>query len=96
MTLSVKSLALTSGLLWGGGVFTCGLINLAAPKYGHGFLKLLKSIYPGFHYSRTLQDVFVGTGYGIVDGAAAGALFAALYNSFAEPRTGRAALPQGK
>jgi hypothetical protein len=80
MKLSVKALAITSGVVWGGSMLTLGLINRAAPRYGKQFLKLMSSVYPGFHDSRTLPDVLVGTGYGLVDGAVAGALIATLYN----------------
>ena len=84
MKLSVKALAITSGLVWGGCILTCGLINLAAPAYAGRFLKLMSSVYPGFHNSRTLHDVLVGTGYGLVDGATGGALVAALYNQLTD------------
>jgi hypothetical protein len=83
MSLSVKSLAVASGALWGGCMLTCGLVSLAAPQYARGFLGLMSSVYPGFRNSRTVPDVLVGTGYGLVDGAAAGLLFGALYNHFA-------------
>jgi hypothetical protein len=43
----------------------------------------MSSVYPGFRYSRTLADVLVGAGYGFLDGAMAGALYAALYNQCA-------------
>jgi hypothetical protein len=82
MTLSVRSLAIVSALLWGGGVLFVGLINLAAPSYGAVFLQCMSGVYPGFHNSRTLLDVLVGTGYGLVDGAVGGALFGWLYNFF--------------
>ena len=59
-----------------------GLINLAGRVYGIGFLHSLSSVYPGFHASRTVLDVLVRTGYGIVDGAVGGFLFALLYNFF--------------
>ena len=52
MTLSVKSLAIVSALLWGGGVLFVGLVNLAAPSYGTAFLQCVSSVYPGFHNSR--------------------------------------------
>ncbi len=84
MKLSVKSLAITSGLIWGGCMLTCGLINLSDPAYARRFLKLMSSVYPGFDHSRTLADVLVGTGYGLVDGAIAGALVAGLYNRLME------------
>jgi hypothetical protein len=82
MKLSVKSLAIVSALLWGGGVLFVGLVNLAAPSYGAAFLQCVSSVYPGFHNSRTLVDVLVGTGYALFDGAVGGALFGWLYNSF--------------
>ena len=72
MKLSVKSLAIVSALLWGGGVLFVGLVNLAAPSYGAAFLQCVSSVYPGFHNSRTFVDVLVGTGYALFDGAAGG------------------------
>jgi hypothetical protein len=84
MKLSLKALAITSGLVWSGGILACGLINLAAPRYGKGFLKVMSSVYPGFHNARTAPDVLVGAGYGFVDGAVSGALVAALYNWLAD------------
>ena len=82
MKLSVKSLAIVSALLWGGGVLFVGLVNLAAPSYGAAFLQCVSSVYPGFHNSRTLVDVLVGTGYALFDGAVGGATFGWLYNYF--------------
>jgi len=82
MTLSVRSLAVVSALLWGGVVMFVGLVNLAAPSYGTAFLQCVSSVYPGFHDSRTFLDVLVGTGYALFDGAVGGALFGWLYNSF--------------
>jgi hypothetical protein len=67
-------------------VLAAGLINLAAPSYGREFLKALRSVYPGFRYSRTASDVLVGTGYALLDGAAAGALYAVAYNQFRETK----------
>ena len=80
MRLSIKGLAVAAGLLWGGAVLFLGLINLACESYGVEFLKLVSSIYPGFHASRTLGDVLVGTAYAAVDGAVGGVLLAWLYN----------------
>ncbi len=88
MKLSVKALAITSGLVWGGAMLTCGLLNLAARPYGKRFLELMSSVYPGFHNRRNFADVLVGAGYGFVDGAVAGALTAAMYNQFAGQRAG--------
>ena len=88
MKLSVKALAITSGLVWGGAMLTCGLVNLAARPYGRKFLELMSSVYPGFHNSGTLGDVLVGAGYGFVDGAICGSAVAAIYNRFAHQGTG--------
>ena len=82
MKLSVKSLAIVSALLWGGGVLFVGVVNLAAPSYGTAFLECVSSGYPGFHNTRHFLDVLVGTGYALVDGAVGGALFGWLYNAF--------------
>jgi len=83
MQLSVKALTIVVAILWGGGMLFTGLVNLAVPSYGVECLKLMSSVYPGFHASGTLVDVLVGTGYGLVDGAIAGFLFGWLYNFFA-------------
>ncbi len=80
MRLSIKGMALATGLLWGGCMLLMGLINLVAPAYGSTFLQAMSSVYPGFHFSRSLGDVLVGGGYGLVDGAVAGLVFAWLYN----------------
>ncbi len=83
MSLSTKSLALTSSLVWGGALFTVGMINLAAPRYGAEFLRLMSSVYPGYRNSRRLPDVLTATGYALVDGAIGGLMFAWLYNRIA-------------
>jgi hypothetical protein len=83
MRFSLKALAVVAALLWGGGVLFVGLVNLAAPSYGTIFLQCISSVYPGFHNSRTVIDVLVGTAYALVDGAVAGLLFGWLYNLFA-------------
>lgn len=84
MRLSLKALMFTLGILWGGALLFVGLINLAVPSYGAECLKLMSSVYPGFHASRTVTDVLVGTGYGLVDGALGGLLFGWVYNVFVE------------
>jgi hypothetical protein len=86
--LSLKALAIVTALLWGGAILFVGLVNLAAPSYGTEFLNVTSSFYPGFHNTRSLADVMVGTGYGLVDGGLGGLLFAWLYNVFIpEPKT---------
>ena len=83
MKLSIRALMITAALLWGGGLLLVGLLNLASESYGLAFLQMMSSVYPGFHVSRTLGDVLVGTVYAAVDGALCGLLFGWLYNAFA-------------
>jgi len=82
MRLSVKGLALTAAVLWGGCLLVLGLVNLAVPTYGASFLQGVGSVYPGFYHSHTFADVLVGTVYGLIDGAFGGMSIAWIYNKF--------------
>jgi hypothetical protein len=82
MRLSVKGIALSFGILWGGMIFIVGLLNLGW-NYADGFLMLISGIYPGYHYGGGFGSVIVATLYGLLDGAVGGAIFAWLYNCFA-------------
>ncbi len=84
MKLSVKGLALASGILWGLAMLSMGLANLIWSSYGQQFLQLMASVYPGYHATRSVEEVIVGTLYGFVDGLFGGAVFAWLYNQFAK------------
>ena len=83
MKISVKAMAATTAVLWGGGVLCVGLIHLARPSYGEKFLSLMGEVYPGFHGGRDAADVMVGTGYALLDGGVSGLVFASLYNAIA-------------
>ena len=83
MKLSVKGLAMASGILWGVAMLVMGLANLIWGGYGQQFLQLMASVYPGYHATRSIAEVIVGTLYGAVDGFIDGAVFAWLYNQFA-------------
>ena len=83
MKLSLKAITISGALLWGGAIFVVGLINLSDPAYGLNFLQLTSSVYPWFHASHTIGSVLIGTIDGLVDGALAALIFAALYNGFA-------------
>ena len=84
MRLSLKAVVLAAALLWGVyGMFLTGVLNLLLPPYGEHFLLTMSSVYPGYHMSRTLPDLLIGTGYGLADGAGAGLIFGWLYNLFA-------------
>ena len=84
MRLSMKAMAVTTGVLWGGAVLLVGLVHLTRPAYGRSFLNWVGSVYPGFHGARDLPDVLVGSGYAVVDGAVGGLMFAWLYDRVAD------------
>lgn len=81
MKLSIKGLALTAGIFWGGSILLVGVGNLIWPSYGVAFLDLARAIYPGYGSTAGFGGVIVGTLYGVVDGAVGGAIFAWLYNA---------------
>ncbi|MGH9498280.1 MAG: bacteriophage holin [Terriglobales bacterium] len=85
MKFSTKGLALASGILWGLAMLVMGLANLIWGSYGQQFLQTMSSVYPGYHATRSVAEVIVGTLYGAVDGFFGGAVFAWLYNQFAKP-----------
>jgi len=85
MKFSVKGLALASGFLWGLAMLGMGLANLIWSGYGQQFLQTVASVYPGYHATRSIAEVIVGTLYGAVDGLIGGAVLAWLYNQFAKP-----------
>lgn len=87
MKLSLKAVTIAGALLWGSAILLVGLINLVRPGYGLNFLQLTSSVYPWFHASHTFGSVIVGTIDGLVDGAVAALIFAALYNAFASHQT---------
>jgi len=84
MRLSMKGVAVASGLLWGSGILLVGVINLARPTYGITFLTMMTSVYPWFHQSHTVASVVIGAVDGLIDGAIAGCLFGWLYNTMAD------------
>lgn len=97
MRLSLRSLAITAAILWGGAVFITGAANAMWPTYGVAFLQLAESIYPGYHATGTFGSVIVGTLYSITDGAVAGLLFGWIYNRFVEDGgTDQDAVPEGE
>ena len=88
MKLNTRAAALTFGLIWGGSVMAVAVTNIFRPQYGKRFLRMIASIYPGFHAEGTAKDALVGTAYAVADGAVGGVIVAALYNRLAaeEPR----------
>ena len=84
MQLSIKAMALTVSILWGGSILFIGLMSLYLPGYANEFLKIVSSLYPGFEHSGSLGDLLVGTVFGLIDGGISGVLIAWLYNFFAK------------
>ncbi len=85
MKLDIKALAITLGLVWGIlAMCLTGIANLIWPGYGAAFLEAMASLYPGYTPGAGFGQVVVGTLYGLVDGAVAGAVLAWLYNRFAK------------
>jgi len=80
MKLSVKGLALTTAIVWGGCILLTGTLNQIWAGYGVAFLDMARSIYPGYQAMSGFTGVIVGTLYGVVDGLIGGAVFAWLYN----------------
>lgn len=83
MKVNVRARAVTMGVFWGGSVLAMEALNLVAPQYGSGFLKMISSMYPGYKGRRTAKQVALGAAYAVTDGAISGAMFAVLYNRFA-------------
>jgi hypothetical protein len=84
MKLNVQAMAISLGLIWGVlAMFLVGVANLIWSGYGQDFLNLMAAIYPGYKATATFPQVIVGTLYGILDGAIAGAVLAWLYNRIA-------------
>jgi hypothetical protein len=83
MSLNIKALALTAAVVWGGSLFLTGLANLVVPSYGLAWLELAAAIYPGYHGPAGPGSVLLVTLYGLVDGAAGGAIIGWLYNRVA-------------
>ena len=83
MKLNTKAMSLTSAIFWGAAMLLVGLGNLIWQGYGQQFLETVSSIYPGYHATRSVAEVIIGTLYAFVDGLIGGAVFAWLYNRFA-------------
>lgn len=81
MRFNIKAFALTSGIVWGAGVFllTWWLILRGATTGGMSFLE---RVYIG--YAMTPVGSLIGTAWGFVDALIAGAIFAWLYNLLAD------------
>jgi len=84
MKLSIKGLAISAALIWGIALLILGSANIMFSGYGANFLEVIGSVYPGYHPGTGISSVIVGSLYGVVDAGIGGAIFAWLYNFFAE------------
>jgi hypothetical protein len=67
--------------IWGLIILSAGVANLLWPAYGVEFLKLIDSIYPGYHFGQSgFGGVLVATLYAIIDAWVIGIVFAWFYN----------------
>jgi hypothetical protein len=80
MQLNIKAFALACGLIWGIGLFGMTWWIIAFEGVSHD-VTLLGRIYRGYCISPL--GSLIGLLWGLVDGAAAGAVLAWLYNTLA-------------
>ena len=73
--------------IWGLAVFAVGVANLIWPAYGVVFLKLIDSIYPGYHFGEWgFGGILVATLYAVIDAWVFGVVFALIYNKFTKKK----------
>ena len=83
MKVRVGALAVSAGVMWGGGILIAGLLGLVWPGYAAAFLQVAASLYPGYDAGQSLGQVVLGAGYGFADGAVFGLIAGAVYNTIA-------------
>jgi hypothetical protein len=79
--LNIKAFTIASGLIWGFGLFAFTWWRMLFGEEGEDDT-IIARIYRG--YSITPIGSVVGLAWGLLDGAACGAIFAWLYNRIAE------------
>ena len=82
MKLSVLAMACSFGVFWALAILVVGVANAATGGYGHEFLQVIASLYPGYKGTPGVGQAIVAALYGLVDGVVAGAVFAWIYNFF--------------
>jgi hypothetical protein len=80
MNFNEKRLALACAILWGAAMLLVGIANMVWHGYGQDFLRVMASVYPGYHVAGNIMQLAIGTAYGIVDGLIGGFVFGSLYN----------------
>jgi hypothetical protein len=84
MRLSLKGIIIAAAIVNALCFLFVALMNLIVPPYGGAVLASLTSVYPGYDPTTGAISIVVGTVYALLTGAAAGAVFAWLYNLLAE------------
>ena len=82
MKLSVLAMACAFGVFWALAILVVGVANAATGDYGHAFLQVISSLYPGYKGTPGVGQAIVAALYGLLDGVVAGAVFAWIYNFF--------------
>jgi hypothetical protein len=90
MRINVIALSIAAGLIWGAAIFIVAFAHSIWPSYGGAFLELAASIYSGYDADPGIGSIIIGTLYGLVDGAIAGAVFGWLYNFLSSKFPGQA------
>jgi hypothetical protein len=81
MKFNVIQVGFTAAIIWAVIILLMGIANLIFPGYGVAFLKLVDSIYPGYHFGKWgFGGVIVATLYAALDGLVVGVAFAWVYN----------------
>ncbi len=81
MKLNVIHLGAALAAIWALAALSAGVVNLLSPGYGVEFLKLVDSIYPGYHLGKWgFGGVLVATLYAAIDGFVCGVIIAWVYN----------------
>jgi len=88
MKLDVLRMGYAAATVWAIAVFLTGVANLVWPDYAVGFLKIIDSIYPGYHLGEWgIWGVLVALLYSFIDAWIMGVLFALFYNLYTKKRT---------
>jgi hypothetical protein len=84
MKLSIKAFTIAAALFQALGFLFVSLLNVILPPYGGAWLAVLTSLYPGYRPEMGPASIIIGVLYALLAGGVAGALFAWLYNRFAD------------
>lgn len=89
MKLDVLRFGWAASTVWAIAVFLTGVANIIWSDYAVGFLKIIDSIYPGYHHSEWgFWGVLVAVLYAAVDAWVIGVLFAFFYNLYTKNKRG--------